>query len=437
MPLQDPPLSAKALRPPVILLTATLRWPIAARLAMAFAGLGCRVEVLCPRGHPATCTAAVARRHGHSTWRPLASLHAAVVAAAPDLIVPCDDDAALLLQRLHEQADPAEGGTPVLRTLIERSLGSPSACALATTRGRLLALAAELGVRVPDTAVVASAGELHAWLASHPLPAVLKIDGSWGGRGVAVLRSQTEARRAFAALSARPPLGHALVRTLLERDTSLLAHALRRVPPNVTLQRFIAGAAANRAVACWQGQVLAATSVEAIRTQHPTGPATVVRVIDHAEMAEAARRLVQRLGLSGLWGFDFVIEAAGGAAHLIELNPRATPICHLPLGAGHDLPAALCARLGGVAPARATIEHTSVALFPGEWRRDPASAHLFADFHDVPWHESALVRDGIALPWSERGLLARGWARLRPRSPAPPVPGSDAGYAPIGADCAE
>mgnify|MGYP003525054012 CR=1 FL=1 len=47
MPLQDPPLSAKALRPPVILLTATLRWPIAARLAMAFAGLGCRARDLC------------------------------------------------------------------------------------------------------------------------------------------------------------------------------------------------------------------------------------------------------------------------------------------------------------------------------------------------------------------------------------------------------
>ena len=62
-------------------------------------------------------------------------------------------------------------------------------------------------------------------------------------------------------------------------------------------------------------------------------------------MADSAQRMVHALGLSGLCGLDFVIENSSGDAYLIEINPRATPVCHLALGAGHDLPAALLARL--------------------------------------------------------------------------------------------
>ena len=46
-------------------------------------------------------------------------------------------------------------------------------------------------------------------------------------------------------------------------------------------------------------------------------------------------------------GFDFMIEAATGAAHLIEMNPRNTPICAVRLGPGRDLAEALVARISG------------------------------------------------------------------------------------------
>src|SRR5262249_9006809 len=54
----------------------------------------------------------------------------------------------------------------------------------------------------------------------------------------------------------------------------------------------------------------------------------VVRIIDHPGMAEAARRLVGRFGLSGFCGFDFILTETG-EAQLLELNPRATPTCYL------------------------------------------------------------------------------------------------------------
>lgn len=423
IPEARPPASAPAERPR-ILLTATLRWPIAARLAMVFTELGCRVDALCPRGHPVTQTRAAWRWHRHDALRPLRALRAALLETMPDLVIPCDDDAAVQLQQLHARSIGARPPERALAALIERSLGSPGACVLATSRGSLLAMAAGMGIRVPYTAAAATSQVLDAWLAHHPLPAVIKIDGSWGGRGVAITHSRDEAQRAFVRLSTRPSLGHALARALLDRDLAPLRSALRHDAPSVTLQDHVNGRPANRAVACWRGQVLAGTSVQALRTQQETGPATVVRVIDNAEMDEAVRRLVQQLGLSGLWGVDFVIEADTGRAFLIEVNPRATPITHLALGAGHDLPAALLAALvgpGGRA-AREAIEGDVIALFPGEWQRDPASEYLHRAHHDIPWAEPALVRDGLMRPWAERGWLARSWARLR-GGPAPAAPG--------------
>lgn len=398
-----------------VLLTATLRWPIAARLAMAFSELGCRVEALCPRGHPVTHTRAAMRVHEHDALRPLRALRAALLEAMPDLVIPCDDAAAVQLQQLHARCSSPEPADRALRALVERSLGAPDACALATSRGSLLALATELGIRVPHTTAASTPQALDAWLLRHALPAVIKIDGSWGGLGVAITHSRDAAHLAFARLSARPSLRHGLARALLERDLAPLRSALRHEAPAVTLQDHIDGHPANRAVACWRGEVLAGTSVLALRTQQATGPATVVRVIDNAEMDEAVKRLVQRLGLSGLWGVDFVIEAATGRAFLIEVNPRATPITHLALGPGHDLPAALLRALGppgGCAP-REAIGQDVVAMFPGEWQRDPTSEHLHRSHHDIPWSEPALVRDGLMRPWAERGWVARAWARMR------------------------
>jgi predicted ATP-grasp superfamily ATP-dependent carboligase len=43
--------------------------------------------------------------------------------------------------------------------------------------------------------------------------------------------------------------------------------------------------------------------------------------------------------LSGLHGFDFVIDERSGATKLIEINPRATQISHFNLGPGRDLAA--------------------------------------------------------------------------------------------------
>lgn len=404
-----------------ILVATTLRWAVAARLAIALDSLGCKVEAWCPAGHPLEQTRAAGRLHRASVLSPQQSLRRAIRAMQPDLVVPCDDESARLLDRLYHRSRPG-GPAADLHRLIGRSLGVPTSCSLASRRGELMRRAAAMGIRSPETRELSSAAMLEDWLVQYGLPTVLKVDGSWGGQGVSIVHDVEQARAAYRR-AIHPSWKRSLIELVLRRDPAPLLRQLGGREPVVTAQRFIKGRVANRAAACWHGEELAGTSVVALQTNGSTGPATVVQVIDSDEMAGASRRLIRSLGLSGLVGLDFVIEEGSGDAYLIEMNPRATPICHLALGAGYDLPVALIARLRGEDPPAAVARplHEIVALFPGEWRRDHLSPYLSTAFHDVPWQEAALVDECVALPWEQRGAVARLRAWFKPGS-APSSP---------------
>jgi ATP-grasp domain len=126
----------------------------------------------------------------------------------------------------------------------------------------------------------------------------------------------------------------------------------------------------------------------------PSGHATVLRLIENAEMSSAAERIARKLKLSGTHGFDFMLEDRTGSAYLIEINPRATQVGHLTLGLGRDIPAALHSAVTGnsVRPALKVTNDDTIALFPQEWLRDPASTYLQSAYHDVPWDKPDLIR---------------------------------------------
>jgi biotin carboxylase len=268
-------------------------------------------------------------------------------------------------------------------------------------------LARAAGIRAPETAVIESLDGLRAWVALYGLPAVLKADGTCGGRGVRIAGNPQEAEVAFQQLNSPPELLRTVKRSVFDQDWSLLEPCLRRTLPTVNIQRFVPGPDATITVACWQGEVLASIAVEVLKTCKPKGPASVVQLIVNPEMQSAAEILVHRLGLSGLLGFDFVLDQATGTAHLIEMNPRATPTAHLALGTGRDLPAALgAAMLGAALPETESITaRDRIALFPSEWLNDSASRWLQCAYHDVPWAEPRLVNLGVKNKLSNGGRL--------------------------------
>ncbi|MGB6429585.1 MAG: ATP-grasp domain-containing protein [Candidatus Acidiferrales bacterium] len=322
------------------------------------------------------------------------SIADAIAASKPDLIVPGND---LATQQLHllyarEQQNGA-AGAPIC-ALIERSLGAAKNFALAYARTKFMDLAQEEGIRTPNTEVISDISDLKKWIGHSGLPTVLKADGTSGGDGVRVVRTLEEAERALRILQAPPLVARAAKHALIDQDLTMVWPTLLRTRSVVNAQSFVAGHEATSVVACWEGEVLAGLHFEVIKKLHATGPATVLRLTEHSEMSTAAEKMVRRLGLSGVVGFDFMLEAQTGNAYLIEINPRSTQVGHLALGLGRDIPAALFSAVSGqpIRPAPKVTEYDTIALFPLEWIRDSASSFLQSSYHDVPWDRPELIR---------------------------------------------
>ncbi|MGA2390349.1 MAG: ATP-grasp domain-containing protein [Candidatus Sulfotelmatobacter sp.] len=379
---------------PAILIAATSRWMPTARLAMALAQAGCVVDAVCPSGHPIEKINGIRRTYRYHGLLALQSISEAIAAAKPALIIPGDDLVTSHLHQLHRhEADRSQTGQAI-RTLIELSLGSPESFRVVYERAEFIELARRAGIRAPRMKVISRLAELDAWAARTGFPTVLKANGTSGGDGVRIVRKAEDAERALRTLQSPPSPLRAAKRAIVDHDKTLLWPAVLRRRFVVNAQEYIAGREATSAVACWQGKVMASLHFEVLNKRDSAGPSSVLRLIENAEMAFAAETVVRELKLSGLHGFDFMLESGSGNAHLIEINPRATQVGHLTLGPGRDLPAALYAALTGEAvhPAAKLTEKDTIALFPQEWTRDPASPFLQSGYHDVPWDEPELLR---------------------------------------------
>jgi hypothetical protein len=379
---------------PLVLIATTTRWIPTARLAVSLANAGCVVDTVCPSNHPLAGTDAIRKTYKYKGLDPLTSFEDAISAAKPDLIVPGDDRATQHLHLLYDRERRKGDVDNPLCALIQRSLGAAENFPVLYARTKFIQLAQEQGVRVPKTEIIRDHDDLKKWIAQTDLPVILKADGSSGGDGVRVARTFEEAKRALRFLQAPPLLARAVKRALVDQDRTLIWPSLLCRRSVVNAQAFVAGREATTSVACWKGEVLASLHFEVINKTVSSGPATVLRLIDNAEMSSAAEKMARRLNLSGLHGFDFMLETQTENAYLIEINPRLTQVAHLTLGPGRDIPAALFSAISGqpVSPSAKLTEENTIALFPQEWIRDPASPFLQSAYHDVPWDKPELIR---------------------------------------------
>jgi predicted ATP-grasp superfamily ATP-dependent carboligase len=102
--------------------------------------------------------------------------------------------------------------------------------------------------------------------------------------------------------------------------------------------------------------------------------------------------LGRSLESSGLFGLDFVLEDGTGAAYLLEMNPRCTPLSHLQLGRGRDMINALWAQVSGnPLPVKPSVtEREMIAYFPNAWTS--GVEYLKDSFHDIPHSSPELVQ---------------------------------------------
>jgi len=394
-------------RPPRVLIFTTINWAATAQLGLALIAKGFEVGSIAPGDH-GICTVSGIKAHFRSvSYSATGSFVASVIERwPPDIVIPCDDIATCCLHDLYAKASKGRGHNPeTIKTIIENSLGDPASYSIAQKKSELISFAEREGLPVPSTIAINHQEDLAAQLERSGFPQVLKLDRTSSGLGVRIVNNQDDAHRAYRDLVAMFGWLRATKRALKQLSLEPFARRWKEPTPVITLQRYIAGVPANRSVLCWKGEILAGLSVEALKTAHATGPATVIRILDNAGMDEAARHVVRRLGLSGFVGFDFILEVASGRPFLIEMNPRPTPICHFSFDAQTDMTGALFTQLTAGKTCESAMQSAGkvIALFPAEFWRDPHSEYLQSGYNDAPRQEPQLI-DAYSHPVSPHSL---------------------------------
>ena len=157
--------------------------------------------------------------------------------------------------------------------------------------------------------------------------------------------------------------------------------------------QFIKGKCATSLAAVVEGKMLAILTAEVEQTYLDSkGPASVVKLTGNEEMRRVSTAMLKHWGLTGLIGFDFILDETG-QAWLLECNARSTPLSHLGAKVGNDLCAALLRGLTSASPASDTPapKELLVAHFPQEMWRSQESPYLKQAFHDVPLEDPPLL----------------------------------------------
>jgi ATP-grasp domain len=384
-----------------VLLVSSIRWPLTAKLALAFLRHGCNVEAVCPPDHPFSFVSGISKFYPYRGLDSLQSLYEALTSAKPDFVIPCDDGVVWQLHELHREK-------PELRPLIERSLGAASGYETVACRAKFMEIAEELQIRIPKTKEIRDIKDLRAWFARPDASGVLKLDRTCGGKGVRFAHSLPEAEEALGALRQPVNIVTALGRWLLIHDALAFWKWKNHRQPAFTVQEYIKGRPANTMLACRDGKVLAMVTVEVLYAQSSTGTALVVRMIENDEITTCAERITRRLGLSGFHGLDFMIEDGTGHAYLIELNPRCTQLGHLETETHGDLVGVFCDSFCNTSSLRGRpIYEETVAFFPEALFSNPECPFLKTSYVDIPWEEPKLVTELMRGDWRDRRLLAR------------------------------
>jgi hypothetical protein len=380
-----------------VLVITTQWWPPAARVAASLADLGLSVASVSPPGAAIRQLQTVRSHFPYRHWARPNSIERAIQAWRPDFLVCADDQAVFDLHRLHRETSQANYKCRAgLADLIETSIGDSSSFAFIGAKSSLIPYALSLGLRCPKTNIVANDDTRERSLSAVAYPVVVKVDGSWGGMGVRLANEETQARAIISAFQAKVSW-YEWFKNLLSfskqtRSSFYSTQFVRGPKKLISLQEYITGRPANRAVACQKGKVLAGISVEVLECVYNFGPASVVRIIDCPEMTAATEALVRHLNLSGFFGFDFIVDPQN-QAWLVEVNSRLTPTSHFLLKGGSTV----AVRSSSVDEENTFFEtgheiSATIALFPQELQRTSRSTYLHSSQHDVPWSEPLLVR---------------------------------------------
>jgi hypothetical protein len=276
--------------------------------------------------------------------------------------------------------------------MIECSLGGSGVYTKISSKLGAMDVAKTLGILIPDTQELIP-GEASSGAIEYPQ--VIKKDVGFGGLGVRIVRSAEDETRALSEMQASESGLRNVLRAIKRRSLWPLSYLVDRKSDRYLRQGLISGIAANQAMYCKDGRVVARLSVMVLANASGiTSQAALIKIVQHSGMDATCSQLAAGLALSGFYGVDFILSGASfDVAYFLEINPRLTPICHLTRSEGSSLiEAALAPWRNHLKPRIGCANAcSSIALFPdgvfglGD-HGDPSEV-----VPDIPWDEPWLV----------------------------------------------
>ncbi|MDQ6835037.1 MAG: ATP-grasp domain-containing protein [Actinomycetota bacterium] len=228
----------------------------------------------------------------------------------PRVLIACHDGSIAALRRRRREVEQVVG----------LALAREPAIEIAVDKSRTLAIAAELGIRVPRGVLVEKLEEAAAAVTEVGLPVVCKPVQSWafGADG---------GQRLHATVASQKPTALAAVRGTLEQGVSVL------------VQEWLSGDREAVSLMLTGDRIWARFAQRATRTMPPLGGNSVLResIPLPEDITPDAERLVRAIGLEGYAEVEFRRDRSGRPA-LMEINPRLSASVENAVRAGIPFP---------------------------------------------------------------------------------------------------
>ncbi len=310
----------------------------------------------------------------------------AILTLKPQVVLPGDEETILAMQNVANLTKniPFLG---FVSTLLRQTMSPEEFDSITLSKSEFQEKCKEWGIRTPQNIIVRDLVEARAAAKKMLFPLVVKHDSGYGGSGVCICENEEELTKYFQIIEKV-----SLVTVLKNQVKRIFFITILSAKQSISLQQYIEGVVGIAPFCADKGEVFASNSMLKIRTfPGKTGPTAVAEGIDNKEIEAFSEIVAQKLEISGFSSLDFIIDSKSGLPYVIEINPRPTPSCHI--GEGHivnDLCEIYFKGLNGIPLIKNNYFAYTIAMYPGEKRRDPQSNFLKTAYHDVPVNDPDL-----------------------------------------------